>query len=187
MIVAYAFVGTLPSYCIETVHQLRLFFDGTVYFIINDYTSEYIPILKNRYNITIIRYEDVVHSEFNILVNRKQSKFEIISGLKGREKLFIHAFERFYLLLNLMNQYSLTDILFLELDNLLYNDPRQWQDLFARQEMAYMFDYYNRASSGISYIKNTQILNDFLTHCTSFIENSISLLHPILYISPILP
>jgi hypothetical protein len=38
--------------------------------------------------------------------------------------------------------------------------------------MAYMFDNYDRASSGICYIKNTDILTMFLADCTEFITNS---------------
>jgi hypothetical protein len=172
MIVAYTFVGPLPSYCIETVHQLRLFFNGDVYFIVNDLKSEYLDTLKQKYNVNVIDYNLVVHNDFNALVTRKFNKFELVPGLKGREKLFIHAFERFYLLLNLMNRYSLKDIMFLELDNLLYNDPREWLELFSKKDMAYMFDHYNRASSGIAYIKHVDILQKFLHHCTAFIENA---------------
>jgi hypothetical protein len=172
MKVVYAFIGKLPPYSIDTLHQLRLFFDGDVYFIVNDYDSEYIPILKNTYNVNIIRYDMVADSAFNDLINAKHHKFCIIKELTGREKLFIHAFERFYLLSNLMKVYQLTDILFLELDNLIYNDPETWLEQFKQKDMAYMFDHYNRASSGIAYIKNTEILSMFLDCCTQFIQDS---------------
>jgi hypothetical protein len=82
----------------------------------------------------------------------------------------IYAFERFFVLNRLMKQKGLTDVLFMELDNLIYNDPRQWLPGFQTAEMAYMFDNWGRASAGIAYIKNTTILEDFLNYCATFIQ-----------------
>lgn len=166
--IVYAFVGPLPSYCVETVHQTRLFYDGPIYFIINDYQSQHIKILQ-KYNVIIINYDSVIDNDFKSLVELTYNKFCIVNNLVGRERLFIHSFERFYLLHNLMIQQNISDVFFMELDNLIYDSPIKWIDGFRTKEMAYMFDNYNRASSGISYIKNTDILHKFIMCCNNFI------------------
>jgi hypothetical protein len=170
MHVVYAFIGPLPSYTLETVHQLRLFYDGSVFLISNDLNNPMIETLRKTYTVTIIPYEDVKDDDFNALVNRVYSKFCIVESLKGREKLFIYSFERFYLLYNLMRKQGLTNIFFLELDNLLYDDPRKWERGFALHEMSYMFDNYDRGASGICSIRTADMLRKFLDHCSHFIE-----------------
>jgi 6-pyruvoyl-tetrahydropterin synthase len=171
MNIVYAFVGKLPPYCIDTVYQTRLFYKGPIYFIINDLESQHIPKLKE-YNVIIVDYNSVVHNEFNKLVERKYNKFEIVEKLVGREKLFIHAFERFYLLHNLMIQQGLKDVFFMELDNLIYDDPTLWLESFSKKEMAFMIDNVMSCSSGIAYIKNTNILQSFMYLCNEYIEYS---------------
>ena len=39
MNVIYSFIGKLPEYIIETIYQLRLYYNGDVYLIIDDYNS----------------------------------------------------------------------------------------------------------------------------------------------------
>jgi hypothetical protein len=87
--------------------------------------------------------------------------------LIGRENLFIYSFERFFVLYNLMIQRNLSDVFFLELDNLVYDDPINWLNSFKLSDMSYMFDNIDRASSGIAYIKNIQILLD-TRNCSFF-------------------
>jgi len=166
--IVYAFVGQLPKYAIESVFQTRLFYDGPIYFIISDTESEFATILK-QYNVTLINYTEVLDSDFVNLVKKQQNRFCIVPELKGREKLFIYSFERFYLLHNLMQKYQLENIFFMELDNLVYEDPRIWLSQFSQKSMAYMFDNYDRASTGIAYIKNTAILKRFLQHSNNYI------------------
>ena len=172
MNIAYAFIGTLPSYSIDTVHQTRLFFDGPIYFIISDYNSPHVETLITKYDVIIIRYDTVVDSDFKALLNKTYSKFPISRGLKGREHLFIYSFERFFVLNKLMNQQALKNVLFMELDNLIYDDPHRWLDGFLNYEISYMFDNYNRCSSGIAFIHSVKILERFLKSCCNFIETS---------------
>lgn len=169
MIVAYAFVGTLPSYSIDTVKQMRLFYSGDIYFIINDYSSPYVEILVNTYSVKIVMYEEVVHNEFNALINATNGRIAYMSVLKGREKLFIHSFERFFLLHNLMQSKNLNNVFFLELDNLVYDNPENWMDGFKNKDMAYLFDNFGRCSTAIAYIKNKEILHKFMESCFAYI------------------
>lgn len=175
MIVAYAFIGPLPSYSIDTIHQMRLFYDDEIYFIISDLNSPHLETLKNKYDVKVINYNELIHDEFNKIVNSNYKKFCIVNRLKGREKLFIYSFERFFILYNLMKSYNLENVFFLELDNLIYDDPRTWEKSFQLKEIAYMYDNHNKCSSGICYIKNCDILLKFLNNCLELLKNLMSL------------
>jgi hypothetical protein len=48
MFVALSFIGKLPSYIIESIHQIRIYFDKDIYLIINDIESPFIESL-NKY------------------------------------------------------------------------------------------------------------------------------------------
>ena len=170
MNIVYAYIGPLPSYSIDTVHQSRLFFDGPISFIVSDLTSAYVPILQDRYKVTIVPYDSVRDEGFQEMIEDNIDKFPDISGMGARSKLMIYAFERFFVLNNLMKQKGLRDVLFMELDNLIYNDPRQWLPGFQTAEMAYLFDNWGRSSAGIAYIKDTSILEHFLNYCVTFIQ-----------------
>jgi len=174
MNVVYAFIGPLPSYSIETVKQTRLFYDGPLYFIISDLTSPLVATLETVYGVTVIPYESVTDLQFNECVIKSSKKFHIVHGLKGREKLFIYSFERFFVLQKLMNQRFLTNVLFLELDNLIYADPRTWK--FGSCDMAYMFDNTGRCSSGIAFLQNATFLEEFCKYCLIYIQTATTFL-----------
>ena len=109
MILVYCFIGTLPNYAVDTIHQARLFYDGIIYFIISDCNSQYIPVLQ-KYNVIIVPYEDVISTEFNETINTCYNKFEIVHNLHGREKLFVYSFERFFSLHKLMDKYNVSNV-----------------------------------------------------------------------------
>jgi hypothetical protein len=174
---AYAFIGTLPSYSIDTVEQARKFFDGPIYFIISDYNSQYIPILERKYAVTIVRYDEVVDTGFNKLIEETYHKFAIVNGLHGREKLFIYSFERFYILHSLMRQRNIANVFFLELDNLIYDSPSKWIQSFQTKDMAYMYEQYDRCASGICYIKNVDILQHCINSFSEYIRTETGFIH----------
>jgi len=169
MIIVLSFIGVLPEYIKESIFQIRLFFKDTIYLIINDLDSPHIEFLKN-YNITIVPYNEVINNDFINTVNKNINKFIIINELKGREQLFIRSFERFFLLKNLMEKNNLNDCLFLELDNLIYDDPYKWLNEFSKHELCYMYDNDDRCSSGLMYVKNNNSLNEFLNYIIYFIS-----------------
>ncbi len=169
MNVVYAFIGNLPTYSIDTVHQTRLFFDGPIYFITTEPECEIAAVLRTKYSVTIVPYTEVVDNTFNSLIQSHYHRFCIVEGLKGREKIFIYSFERFFVLLNTMLKYNLTNVFFMEVDNLLYEDPNTWIDTFRKKDMGYMFDNLNRGASGICFIKHTQILEEFCKFCMIYI------------------
>lgn len=171
MFVALTFTGTLPPYIVESIHQIRIYFDGVIYLIINDLQSPHLPPLV-KYNVEIVDHSLVESVIFTSTVNKNIRKFTLIPDLPGREKLFIYSFERFFLLQNLMAQRNLEDGLFLELDNLIYDDPRKWLPEFSKHELCYMFDNVNRCSSGLMYVKQASSLNYFLDYVIQFIDES---------------
>ncbi len=170
MNIIYHFIGKLPEYTIDTIYQTRLFYNGPIYLITNDKESDIISkIIK--YNVTIIEYKDVESPEFNEIYNKNKNKFMICDGLTGREKLFIYTFERYLLLFNLMTKNKLTNVLFMELDNLIYDDPNKWMEMFSRKEIAYMYDNEYRCGAGICYIKNNMNLLRLNMFLLKYIED----------------
>jgi len=169
MILTYCFIGPLPDYAIDTIYQARLFYKGIIYFIVSDIHSPYVGELKYKYDVTIIDYHEVIDIKFNNCVNQHFNKFAIVNGFKGREKLFIYSFERFFLLYHLMDQYQLSNVFFLELDNLIYDDPTVWETSFALNEMSYMYENHTSCGSGICFIQNKEILSKFMELCMHYI------------------
>lgn len=169
MIIAYAFIGKLPSYAIDTVHQTRLFTKDDIYFITNDSDSDIAKTLSSKYNVKIIPYDEVQHHDFSSIIDIHYSRFCIVDGLKERKNLFIYAFERFFVLLNLMLKYNLSNVFFMEVDNLIYDNPSNWQAQFSKKPMAFMYDNANRCASGICYIQTSDMLAKFCNFCLNYI------------------
>jgi hypothetical protein len=171
MFIAYAFVGKLPSYIKEAIHQSRCFFDGDIYLIIDDINSIYLKDIE-KYDVKIIDYNKVKSNIFLDVVNKNKHKFQVVHELGDRALLFIRSFERFFLLYHLMQQNNINDCLFLELDNLIYDDPKNWLEKFNQNDLCYMFDDYKRYSSGIMYVKKCEALVGFLNTIINFISES---------------
>lgn len=171
MIICLSFIGSLPKYIVENIHQIRCFYDGEIYLIINDLNSIYIKSIE-KYNVNIINYDDVICHKFLNIYNNNKHKFCFIGGLIGREDLFMRAFERFFILNNFLKQNDKKDCLFLELDNLIYDDPNNWIESFSTRDLGYMYDNVNRFASGIMYIKDKNSLDGYLNYILEFIKYS---------------
>jgi hypothetical protein len=171
MIICLSFIGTLPEYIIASIHQIRCYYNEEIYLITNDLNSVYLTKIE-KYNINIIDYNNVICNIFIQTFNNNKQKFCYVENLIGHEELFMRAFERFFILQNLLKQLNKNDCLFLELDNLIYDDPHNWIDNFSKNELCYMYDNENRFSSGLMYIKNAEALEGFLNCCLDFINNS---------------
>jgi len=169
MFVVISFIGVLPEYIIDTIHQTRLFFFHDIYLIIDDVNSPHLKLLE-KYNVKIIDYAEVKSTEFLQCYQKNQDKFVFLSGLKERYALFMRSIERFFLLYNLMRIYGITDGFFMELDNLIYDDPHVWLAEFSKQELCYMFDNENRCASGIMYVKTLNSLVQLLNFTIEYIN-----------------
>lgn len=170
MIIVYSFIGKLPKYIIDTVYQSRLFFDGDIYLILDDLNSEHLKNLE-KYNLKIINYKLVIDNEFNIIYKNHKNKFAEYASLGNRRLLFMRAIERFFLLRNLMKKFNLINCLFMELDNLIYNDPKNWEINLIKNDITTMYDNDNRFSSGIMFIKEYSKLKPLLDHYLKYIKS----------------
>jgi hypothetical protein len=174
--VVYSFIGILPEYILYSVLQTRLFFHGNIYLIYDDYTSPYLPILK-KMHVILIDYKSVTDYRFIDLYNKNYSKLPILNELKDRKMLFMRSFERFYLLRNAMKLYNLKDIFFMEIDNMIYNDPEVWYSSLSEKDIWFMFDNYNRISTGVCYIKDIYPLEKMLEIYNSSIQSSMNFIY----------
>jgi hypothetical protein len=125
-----------------------------------------------KYNVKIIKYMDVIDNEFINVVNKNKHKFLIIPELNERSLLFIRAFERFFLVHHLMKNNNIINCFFMEIDNLIYDDPKKWIENMSKNELCYMYDNKNRCSSGLMYIKHYSNLIGMMKYISNFIETS---------------
>ena len=177
MNLVYVFIGSLPEYAVDTVKQTRLFYTGPIYFIISDYSSQFLHVLESVYNVTIISYNSVIDYKFNTLIKSQYNKFVVVlENLKGREKMFIYSIERFIVLHNLMKYKNLTNIFFMELDNPMYDNPLKWLANFVESDIAYMYDNNSRFAPGVCYIKDVSICKLLCDYIIYYIENSTKIL-----------
>jgi hypothetical protein len=71
---------------------------------------------------------------------------------------------------------NLKNVLFMEVDNLIYDEPQKWLKSFSLYDLGYMYDNEYRCGAGIAFIKNmTSLLklNLFLVHYILNDENKI--------------
>ena len=172
MNVVYCFIGPLPSQTYTTVKQTRMFFDGPIYLITNDMTNDLCTDLVRDFQILLVNQDDVIDADFQKSVQQNLHRFRIVSALKERSKLFIQSFERFFCLQNLMAQLALQNVFFMELDNLIQKNPMDWMPILQKHAMAYMWDGPGRQSSGVAWIRDLAILEQFTDHCLNFIAHT---------------
>lgn len=175
MNIILSFIGKLEEYILHCIYQIRLYYDGKIYLIYDDYNTIYKDRLL-KYNIILVNYEDVNKHELDNYIN----KFCYVSGLTGRELLFYRSYERMFLASNLIDKYSLEDNLFMEIDNLLYDNPENWIKEFSVKGLAYMSDatytsssgiLFHTCSSGIMYIKNKESINHLVVFLLNYVKD----------------
>lgn len=172
MTICLSFVGKTPSYIEDNIKQIRYFTEDHVYIILSETQSTIVENLKKISNVHIIEYNDVRSKSFDDLMVKYRNKFKIIAGLNDRKELFIRSFERFYILYELMLKKDLKDVWFLELDNLVYDDPNNWLEPLKNYDMAYMIDNENRCCAGIAYFSGYDKMDKLLDHFSSYIKTS---------------
>lgn len=169
--IVLSFIGKTQSYLDECIYQIRLFTDKPIYYIYNDYNNELVNnIHKNYKNIHLINYELVKSNNFDKILNKKINRFHMIND-KNRKELFIRSIERFYLLYNLCILKQIENVLFLELDNLIYNDPNVWFSELTEKKLYYMLDNKGRCGAGLFISRNNEYLNNLLDYFNFYILN----------------
>lgn len=162
--IVLSFIGKLPEYIVHCIYQIRIYSNVKIYVIINDYDSKIVNKMKEYNDIEILKYENM--TDYCNKLQEHKSKFVVINGLNERKNLFYTSFERFYLLYCLMVKKDEKNVLFMEIDNLLYDDPNNWIK-YIDKDIAFMMDNIKRASTGICYIKTKEILFNLI----SFFDN----------------
>lgn len=169
MNIILSFIGPLPNYIIECIHQIRLYTNDNIYLILNDYSSPILMDLFYKYKISLVKYEDVFDHNFKKAIDANGRSFWYMGNIKGREELFTRSIERFFLANNLIIKKNLENNLFIEIDNLIYQDPNIWLKEFIENDIAFMSHSLDHCSSGIFYIKNKNSLNHFLVYTINYI------------------
>ena len=171
MNVVLSFIGKMPSYIIECVTQLRLFFKDSIYIIYNDINDD-IKNKLNEYNVIFIEYQTVISERFNKCKINK--KFNYINGLTGREELFTRSYERFYLLEELMKNLNLKNIWFMELDIVMYADPNIFLKTLQYYPHCYCYHDASLCSGAIFYVKNIESFQPILGIYDNYNTSSVS-------------
>jgi len=170
--IVLSFIGKTQSYLNECIHQIRLFTNKPIYYIYNDYDNELVKFIFKKYqNIYLINYELVKSDNFDNILKQKKNRFCIVNSISDRKELFIRSFERFYLLYNLCILKKLENVLFLEIDNLIYDNPDIWFSELTDKKLYYMIDNVNRCSAGIFFSRNNEHLNNLLQYFNEYILN----------------
>lgn len=172
MNIILSFIGKLPVYIIDCIYQIRLYYNGNIYLILNDYNSEHLNELK-KYNINFIKYEDVFDINFSNNMNNNIKNFwYYLDWVVEREQLFTRSIERFFLANNLINLLDLKDNIFMEIDILIYSDPNLWVKQFSIKDVGYMAHSSDHSNSGVFYIKDKNSLKEILDYTIIYIQNA---------------
>lgn len=171
MEIVYVFLGRLPPYILETVHQARTWSDQRITLICDDVQSPYLSELQ-KYTVNLQYAGDYIDSNFYNVVNNNIHKFSINHSLGDRHLLFIRSFERFFILKNYMVKHNLTNILFLELDMLIYFHPHELLPLFSKREITLAYSMTEHVCSAFSYVRSPNILEDVNKFFIQYIENA---------------
>jgi hypothetical protein len=171
MFILLTFVGTLPSYIVECIFQIRIFCQNDIYLITNDLNSPFVNDIS-KFDVKMILYDDIVDDETIQLFQNNKYKFNYVNGLIGREELFMRSQERFFLAHNFLKKFNLTDCFFMEIDNLIYDDPNKWLKHLQKNNFAIMNHTMSQCSSGICYIKDKNTLDNYIAYAKEYIRNS---------------
>lgn len=171
MEIVYVFIGKLPKYIVETIYQARLFTKDKITLICDDMDSPYLQEIKD-FNINIVNQIEYVDEDFLLTIQENLKKFCIAYKLGDRRLLFIRSFERFYVLQKYMETTKAENILFLELDILIYFNPQEFLEILKERELSISYVYNNHMCSAIAYVKNVNILKNLTHFFTEYILNA---------------
>lgn len=165
--IVLSFIGPMPAYVYECIRQISAVYSETIYLIYDQIDDELLQKLE-AYKVSYVPYSTVRSSRFD--ARFKQTDFEYIPGLKGRELLFLRSYERFYLLDELMKQKGLTSIWFMEIDNLLYVNPNRFLSVLQQKGCVYSYHRPGHFNSGIFYVNDSATLQPMLSSLDTFAD-----------------
>lgn len=170
MEIVYVYIGRLPHYIVDTIHQARTWSDGKITILCDDLESPYLKEIA-KYNVNIRNAAIFIDTQFIDVANRNIQKFCIAHKLGDRKLLFIRSFERFFILQKYMELTGATNILFLELDMLIYFKPEDLLPILSQREITFTHTEKPMKCSAFCYIRSVDILKELNRYFVYYIEN----------------
>jgi hypothetical protein len=158
-----AYLGTLPSYLKDCVKQIRLWNTYQPIFIVCDETvyNKSILLQLDLYNVNVVFTNELTKTNSHIGFNYTYSNLSMNGFWK-------YAMERFFLVEEVMIKFNLTDVVHLEVDNLVYFSLDELLPHFqAINRLLAPSDNNTRFIAGLVYIPNI----DLLSHLNNFFTN----------------
>jgi hypothetical protein len=168
MIICLIYIGNLPYYTKDCIHQIRTWSNIPIYFI-TDKVNQCKLLLEDYDNINYVNYDDILDQNIKVLETIK-SVFMTCDFLGDRKHLFYYSFLRLYLLENFMRKYNFKDVFHLEIDNLIYEDPLTFESQFKSKGITYIYEDDKRASAGIFFARDVDSLNHLNMTVLNFIN-----------------
>lgn len=156
MIICLVFMGKVPTYIRYCVQQIKYWSSLPLYLITDDVENS--KDLLVDFDINIVNSKDL-NSELIELLEKQRNDFPTSNGLPGRENLFYYSFLRLFLIENLMKKYNINNVFHLEIDNLIYYDPKEFEDQFNSKGLSFIYENTGRGSAGIFYARDVESLN----------------------------
>jgi hypothetical protein len=156
MIICLVFIGKVPTYARYCVQQIKDWTSIPIYFITDDIDNAKDLLID--FEITYV-HPDNLKGELIEELEHKKEFFPTSKGLVGRENLFYYSFLRLFLIENLMKVYNICNVFHLEIDNLIYYDPLEFQLQLNSKCIAFIYENYSRGAAGIFYARDHESLN----------------------------
>ncbi len=163
--VVLSFIGKMPDYILLCISQLRLFYKGPIYIIYSDITELQKQSLLEK-TVTLIEYSQVRSERFDYISQFKS--FCVVDRLNDRKELFKKSYERLYLLEKLMDDYSLRNVWFMEIDVMMYVDPTLFLETLLETPYTYCYHDKDHCNTSIIFIRDSQGLNEILNTLDNF-------------------
>ena len=168
MIICLVFIGKVPTYIRYCVQQIKDWSSLPLYLITDD--VDYSKDLLVDFDINIINSKDL-NGELIDELEKQKNNFATSNGLPGREHLFYYSFLRLFLIENLMKKYNIDSVFHLEIDNLIYYDPAEFEAQFNSKGLSFIYENKGRGSAGIFYARDVESLNHLNTTTLSYIND----------------
>lgn len=169
MCILLIYIGNLPSYTRYCIHQIRQWSDEEIIIITNDKVAN---IYTDSFDKIKVIFSDEL-MDVNIgLLETKKHRFSIVEKIFDRRHLFYYSCLRTFLMENFMKKYQMTNVFHMEIDNLIYFDPKTYRDIFTRKEIAFIVKQNGQASAGLFFATDWKSLSKFNNKILEYIGTS---------------
>lgn len=176
--IVFIFMGKVPPYIRESYYQLRYWTDAPIYLLTDDELSiEYLSDI----DIKVILYKNFKNKSCEVMYEHKKS-FGVVNGLMNRELLFFYSMVRFIILEAFMEKYNIKNAFHLEIDNLVYFDPKKYVNILFSKPIGFMIDNLKRGSGGLFCARSANDLNKMNTIIIDYVVNKKGILQEMLFL-----